>query len=563
MILLNATTNAQSLVILNINRSCLVVTENRCASFGERPSEMKMRLKQLMASTLPRVRKSKKKAKQTDEESVATTSPFDFAKHDDGKTSKGATREAETARRLANETCTTQRRQTDGVGSVAVYNTLPLNVTLNINVVNIDEFGRSTNNNVIDSVEYQRSPLCDSDDYCAHYLSSPDSAYNTIPRTRSGIRTNPWLPSPRPSPVTSPDASVTTSPTSPGMTRFFGDECSPKIQRLHDAPITAMPGRSHSVECDTDFESSMQISMTSDIGSSIATTERVGSPFSIEEDASDKLFSSGNDISGDNISLRPECDQAMVVDCDGSRGFTTCAGAISGQTTPYTKVNSSPTDSFGEPAIELFVKETPLMASLQCDDDSCSEGTLPEMKGGPNMTVKYDEIPNQTVQDAMDDSTNEGPGESTTESRQMLRIIAHVSPTYCTIKSGEREKQPPRAQSNTGHETQNPVGGTRSLDEIRSSLREKVMRLRREKQLVDEKVRLAQDEDRIRRQEKLRVQRQLTSYRKHVMLRTLREMRAQLERQTERLQATYTDVLDTRWTNCRGDDVMRERRHSQ
>ena len=525
-----------------------------------------MKLKQLMASTLPRVRKSKKKAKQTDEASGPKTSPFDFAKHDDGQTSKGAATKAGTARRLANETCNAERRPAGGVGSVAAYTTLPLKVTLNINVVNIDEFGRSTNNNVIDSVEYQRSPLSDSDDYCAHYVPSPDSAYNTIPRTRSGIRTNPWLPSPRPSPVTSPDASVTTSPTSPGMTRFFGDECSPKSQRLHDATIDAMPGRSHSVEWDTDFESSMQISMTSDIGSSIATTERVGSPFSIEDDVSDKLFSSGNDISSD-VSLRPECDQAMVVDCDGSRGFITCTGAVGPLTTHYAKENSPVTDSFSEPAIELFVKETPLMASLQCDDDVCSEGTLPEMKGGSNLTVKSDDTRNQTVQVAIEgqqnDSTDERPGESTSGRRRMLRIIAQLSPHDCPMNAGEKERKKLCVQSGTGHETQSPVGGTRSLDEIRSSLREKVMRLRREKQLVDEKVRLAQDEDRIRRQEKLRVQRQLTSYRKHVMLRTLREMRAQLERQTERLQATYTDVLDTRWTNYRGDDVMRERRHSQ
>ena len=215
----------------------------------------------------------------------------------------------------------------------------------------------------------------------------------------------------------------------------------------------------------------------------------------------------------------------MVVEGDGSRGFITYTGPIGAQTTHYTKENSSPTHSFGKPAIELFVKETPSMASLQCDDDACSEGALSERKGGCNITVKCDDIPNTTGQGAMgNDSTIECPGESTSASRHMLRIIAQLSPNCCTIKSGEQDTQSPRAQSGTGHETQSIVGGTRSLDEIRSSLREKVMRLRREKQLVDEKVRLAQDEDQIRRQEKLRVQRQLTSYRKHVML---REMRAQ------------------------------------
>ncbi|KAK2184651.1 hypothetical protein NP493_259g03004 [Ridgeia piscesae] len=535
---------------------------------------MKMKLKQLMASTLPRARKNKKKAslsQQSTDPSGQTTLPHDFAKQHDSNPPESAA--LEPARPLPKETCTAEQRHLAiAPGGVSVYNSLPLNVTLNISVSNKDDPGCYPNNN---NVEYPQS-----DDYYPHYLASPEGIYNTVPRTRTGIRTNPWLPSPRASPATSPAVSATTSPTCPGMTLFFGDESTPKSRRFQDAPATVTSFRRHSVEWDTEPDSPMQISMTSDIGSSIATTERVESPFSVDGDASEKLFSSGNDISND-ISLRPECDQVMMDprDSNESTEFVPAADVSDPQSTEDTKPTCPPKNATSERDVDLFVQETPTLTTLPCDDVVDAEHILLGNEGDANKTDPSGDI---EISDATVDETNtkrrslfisddDCSGATDTcnsipEDRTVSLCISQLSPTNSTTETGVKIGQQSREQM-----PRFLVNQTRSLDEIRSSLQEKVMRLRREKLLVDEKVRQAQDEDRIRRQEKLRMQRQLTSYRKHVMLRTLHELRAQLERQTERLQATYSDVLDARWTNScrrsrarvRGSDVTRERRHSQ
>ena len=85
--------------------------------------------------------------------------------------------------------------------------------------------------------------------------------------------------------------------------------------------------------------------------------------------------------------------------------------------------------------------------------------------------------------------------------------------------------------------------GDRSLHEVRSSLQEKVHRLRQEKLVVDEKIRQAQEEERLRVQERMKLQKQLTLERKQILLRTLRDLKVKLESQSERLQSTYNNVL--------------------
>ncbi|KAK2167091.1 hypothetical protein LSH36_32g15020 [Paralvinella palmiformis] len=95
------------------------------------------------------------------------------------------------------------------------------------------------------------------------------------------------------------------------------------------------------------------------------------------------------------------------------------------------------------------------------------------------------------------------------------------------------------------------VPDRRSLEEIRYSLREKVDRLRAEKIIVDEKVKQAKQEDELRRQEKVRIEQEVTSLRRHVLLRTLQELKANLEDQSRRLQEAYDDVIDMQWMNAR------------
>ncbi len=85
--------------------------------------------------------------------------------------------------------------------------------------------------------------------------------------------------------------------------------------------------------------------------------------------------------------------------------------------------------------------------------------------------------------------------------------------------------------------------GDRSIHDVRSSLQEKVSRLRQEKVLVDEKIRQAQEEERLRVQERMKLQKQLTLHRKQILLSTLRDLKVKLETQSQRLQTTYNNVL--------------------
>ncbi|XP_077990376.1 uncharacterized protein LOC144444723 [Glandiceps talaboti] len=84
---------------------------------------------------------------------------------------------------------------------------------------------------------------------------------------------------------------------------------------------------------------------------------------------------------------------------------------------------------------------------------------------------------------------------------------------------------------------------SRSIVEIRESLEQKVKRLREEKAEVDEKIRLAQEEDIIRSQEKVKFQQQLALHRKERLKRVIGGLRKKLDDQSHRLQEGYNNVL--------------------
>lgn len=84
----------------------------------------------------------------------------------------------------------------------------------------------------------------------------------------------------------------------------------------------------------------------------------------------------------------------------------------------------------------------------------------------------------------------------------------------------------------------------RSLREVTSSLEDKVFFLRQGKLLVQRKIREAREEEMLRQQHKLRLQRLLDIHRKQILLETLQDLRMRLESQSARLQASYSAVLN-------------------
>ena len=83
----------------------------------------------------------------------------------------------------------------------------------------------------------------------------------------------------------------------------------------------------------------------------------------------------------------------------------------------------------------------------------------------------------------------------------------------------------------------------RSLNEIKSSLEEKVNKLRQEKQLVEQKIREAKEAEKIRVQEKKKLQKHVIMHRKQMLLQTLTNLKERLESQSTRLQSSYSAVL--------------------
>lgn len=83
----------------------------------------------------------------------------------------------------------------------------------------------------------------------------------------------------------------------------------------------------------------------------------------------------------------------------------------------------------------------------------------------------------------------------------------------------------------------------RTISDICGSLEEKVQRLRIERLLVEEKIKEAREEERIRCEEKMKFQKEMIVHRRQILLRTLQNIRFKLEDQGLRLQDAYNATL--------------------
>ena len=79
---------------------------------------------------------------------------------------------------------------------------------------------------------------------------------------------------------------------------------------------------------------------------------------------------------------------------------------------------------------------------------------------------------------------------------------------------------------------------------VQETLQQRVVRLRMEKEIVDEKIHQAREEEVYRQQERARLQREAAMQRKALLLQTLQDLKSKLEGQNQRLQNTYSTVLN-------------------
>jgi len=109
-------------------------------------------------------------------------------------------------------------------------------------------------------------------------------------------------------------------------------------------------------------------------------------------------------------------------------------------------------------------------------------------------------------------------------------------------------------RSDLVHKSLQPVmSASRNVEEISSSLAASVERLRRGRIAVDGAFGRALAEDRRRQREVTRLRRRMVEAQRDVLLGTLRDLRRELDGQCQRLQAAYDAVLTSGWPRLHAD----------
>lgn len=456
-----------------------------------------------------------------------------------------------------------------------------------IDTFNIDTYNYRVNNSLgedqytcyNDLSSYQKTEEADKKNEAANISSDSEKQFNTVPKTRSRIRTNPWLPSPRSTPSnssgsSSPTSSVTTSPLSP---------IHHKLRSLCIKDSCTLSTTSSDSFMDTDQSASSPDSAVGDVTEASGVLDR------------------------DKWSGRLDLSHLPSFKEDGAYSYTAWDTDASTDLSPCTE-NCNCNENIGEPEHNIsFEYEEALDDTLEkgsvkrdislqdlLDDDvqkdvavqtefedydedsdwlidgSSDEGSTDLASGE---CVKY-----CCVRDIMQDSTDTGysslgrdgqtelddefqfikPDQyqqtepcqaSEPDQGKITPILTSISEIECVCEALPATEEPPVEDDNdiekeryvTNRYPEETSG--RTLQEIKTSLEEKVFLLRQEKRIVEQKIKEAQEEEKIRQQEKMRFHRQLNIHRKQILLKTLHDLKAKLECQSERLQDSYSAVL--------------------
>ena len=179
----------------------------------------------------------------------------------------------------------------------------------------------------------------------------------------------------------------------------------------------------------------------------------------------------------------------------------------------------------------------------------CAEQCSLSLKeGNTDVTEQMSSEGNVEHMNNVDDIT-QAPFDPSVERRELddvmtdapsVRSFRQVNSSL-TVKVGDVDKTPSMPRNNFDDVTTASSG--RTLRQVKSSLEEKVTRLRLEKQIVERKIRAAQEEDRLVEEQRSRFQHLLTFHKKEILLTTLRHLADRLDEQGHRLQASYAVIL--------------------
>lgn len=395
-------------------------------------------------------------------------------------------------------------------------------------------------------------------------LSNVGEKKNNLRTARSRIKTNPWLPTPRPIFDISPGNSVSSGSDSTRCLLTDSQEVTTELVNSVSLNVCfAEKDNKHSTPDyktylrDSDRKTPRQQLSLNNLNCRWSIIS--DGDISIDLNASPILEDIENDFFNleHNISFEYEDNVDLVLDDElGKRGIKTSVSindlledsAISQSEIPSTNsateyssddnctCSEKMDDSFSD---NMFPYED---SSDNEADVSSAECSFSEEFCSSNLLNVNDLILKQC--NNLDDSIDAGysslkrdgrDGRFVSESESDVSQEKGKSDCEVTVSENEKENKPV--------EIVNDATAARTLPEIRSSLEEKVNILRLEKVIVQQKIREAQEEEQIRLEQRQKFSKQLSVHKKQVLLDTLNDLKDKLENQSRRLQKSYSAVL--------------------
>jgi hypothetical protein len=400
-----------------------------------------------------------------------------------------------------------------------------------------------------------------------------DSNFNTIPRVRTRIKTNPWLPSPRTSTTDSPMSSEASSPTYAAPQRLNFDNSFDRsfssdnnnygrydpsamctLTRNRDRKSKRHRSDSDSVYS-SDNDSLLYRSVMSDTDNSLHTPEKHRPAYTFNDG---HCSSTPRKPRRNRAVVNSESEQTISdVSFEYEEAFesrmepdTTTAVGSRDNLDDFYGLEDSPTHTptstlqHDTPAFNSTLKFRQNLNKYYDDscetDDTLCENSLRRKIHSKSSQGSIDQ-PKSTSESEMDQekdttASSDNRKETSNQMQESFDSAFESAPGTFSMTNS--------FVSNLTTTSDPDTHDRKRLDEIRSSLSQKVRKLREEKLVVDAKIRQAQEEERIRVQEMMRFQKQLTQYRKQLLLQTLRDLKNQLDDQSKRLQTAYSTVLN-------------------
>lgn len=556
-----------------------------------------MKLKQLMANTLPRVR-SKNKRKHSNSSVNTSSQTYSLLE-------PGVEQVNENYKR---ETLDTEKDRAVTSNSNFEYFNIKQSKDESL-FVNIDSGQRIHKCACYKHVDASVFSPVDSEvevEKALVIITDFDPNCNSVPKERSKIKTNPWLPSPRTSPSSSRTPSSTSSPSRSPIdhSAFFAEDdcdCTSGLSSDCKSPVDSsefdaeMPSPGSSMANSVTSESSgsyIVTSMMSETDESLMATSMTSASDGIleEENGIQVITDSESEFGTKFQDLVPQKTDIEYEDIfehsiemvNSESNFTIdeelgCefGNNNTGTSTAEFDVFANGEDNHGNDMELSSPVEISSHRSGSFDSNSTGETEIyKQQQSDPSQTTyeilhcaegtnNFDEaLQSQKrihgVKDLseyntlLDCAQSEEIG-SDTSSVSISDNNALFSDTSTVCSNVEEEEasllntgSPDKKSSPNGSELENSDDGSegdRSVDQIKESLKDKLQRLKEGRKIIENKIREAREEEEIRIQERIRFQKQVTLHRKEMLLATLQSLKAKLADQCFRLQSSYNNVL--------------------